>query len=90
MGAEITIPIAISLIALVLADSESAVMGYLSRKSMSLEDKSRIRSRLKQLGRESDEDYENFRLAQFSLISIVVAVTTVFLIFQFISFALFL
>lgn len=90
MGAEITIPIAISLIALVLADSESAVMGYLSRKSMSLEDKSKIRSRLKQLGRESDEDYENFRLAQFSLISIVVAVTTVFLIFQFISFALFL
>ncbi len=89
MGTEITIPIAISFIALVLADSDSAVLGYLSNWSMRLEDKSKIRSRLKQLGKGSDEDYENFRLAQFSLITIVVAVATVLLIFQIITFITF-
>lgn len=90
MGAELTIPIAISFLALVLADSDGLVISYLSKKSMNLEDKSRIRSRLKQLGRDSDEDYENFRLAQFSFISLVVAVATFAFIFQLISFAAFL
>lgn len=90
MGAEITVPIAISFIALVLADSESTLMGYLSQKSMRLEDNSKIRLRLKQIGKESDEDYENFRLAQFSLISIVVGAASAALIFQIITFTTFL
>lgn len=90
MGSEITIPIAISLLALLLADSDSLLMSYLSKKSMSLEDKSKIRFRLRQLGKGSDEDYENFRLAQFSIITIVVAVSTAAFIFQVISFPLFL
>lgn len=89
MGAEITIPITISLLALLLADSDSAIISFLSKKSMQLEDKSNIRSRLKQLGKGSEEDYENFRLAQFSLLSIVMAVLTAALIFQLISFAMF-
>lgn len=89
MGAEITIPLAISFLALVLADSDSAVMGYLSKRSMRLEDKSKIRFRLRQLGKGSDEDYENFRLAQFSLITIAVVIATVLLIFQLISFMAF-
>jgi tight adherence protein C len=89
MGAEITIPIFISLIALLLADSDGAIFSFLSRKSMHLEDKSNIRLRLKQLGKGSEEDYENFRLAQFSLLSIVTAALTAALIFQLISIAMF-
>ena len=71
MGAEVTIPIAISLIALLLADSDGVLFNSLSKKSMQLEDKTKIRLRLKQLGKGSDEDYENFRIAQFSLVAIV-------------------
>lgn len=89
MGAEITIPIVISLIALLLADSDSAIFSFLSKKSMQLEDKSNIRLRLKQLGKGSEEDYENFRLAQFSLLSIVTAALTAALIFQLISFGMY-
>ena len=89
MGAEVSIPIAISFVALVLADSDSVFMGYLSKRSMHLEDKSKIRFRLKQLGKGSDEDYENFRLAQFSLISILVAMAIVLFIFQLIAFTTF-
>ncbi len=85
MGAEITIPIAISLIALLLADSDGVLINSLSKKSMQLEDKTKIRLRLKQLGKGSDEDYENFRIAQFSLVSIIIAALTAALIFQFIS-----
>jgi tight adherence protein C len=41
------------------------------------------------LGRESEEDYENFRLAQFSLITILIAALTFIFIFQLISIALY-
>ena len=89
MGAEITIPVAISLIALLFADSDGVLFNSLSKKSMQLEDKTKIRLRLKQLGKASDEDYENFRIAQFSLVAIIVAALTAALIFQFISIAMY-
>lgn len=90
MGAEITIPIAISLAAILIADSEGEFFGFLSRKSITIEDKTQVRTRLKQLGRDSETDYENFRLAQLTLITGVVAAMTFFLIFQLISFATYL
>jgi tight adherence protein C len=90
MGVEITLPIAISLIALLIADSEGAMFGVLAQKSMALEDKTRVRARLKQLGRESAEDYENFRLAQLSIIALVVATLTFAFIVQFISLAMYI
>lgn len=89
MGAEITIPISISLIALLLADSDGVLFNSLAKKSMQLEDKTKIRLRLKQLGKGSDEDYENFRIAQFSLVAIIVTTLTAALIFQFISIAIY-
>lgn len=90
MGFEITLPIAISLIALLIADSEGALFGVLAQKSMALEDRTRVRVRLKQLGRESAEDYENFRLAQLSIVVLIVAALTFAFIFQFISVAIYL
>lgn len=85
MGAEITLPIAISFLALLVADSEGALFGSLSRRTMRIEDKTHVRTRLKQLGRESEEDYENFRLAQLSLTAIAVVAFTFLFIFQFLS-----
>jgi tight adherence protein C len=90
MGAEITIPIAISLIALFIADSEGELFGFLSRKSMRIEDKTLVRARLKQLGRDSEADYENFRLAQLTLVTLLVATTTFAFFFQLISLGLYL
>ncbi len=85
MGAEITIPILISLTALVIADSNGAIIGSLSRRSMSTQDKTQVRVRLKQLGLESEEDYQNFRLAQFVLVSVIVALFSLALILELIS-----
>lgn len=90
MGVEITLPIAISLLALLIADSEGAIFGVLAQKSMALEDKTQVRARLKQLGRESAEDYENFRLAQLSIVTLVVGTSTFAFILQFISLAIYL
>jgi tight adherence protein C len=90
MGVEITLPIAISLIALLIADSEGRMFGVLAQKSMGLEDKTKVRARLKQLGRESSEDYENFRLAQLSIITIIVGILTFAFIFQVISLSIYL
>jgi tight adherence protein C len=85
MSIELALPILLSLIALFLADDANLLMASLSRKSMKIEDKSRIRARLKQLGRNSEEDYENFRLAQFSLTSLLLALLTIPLLFQLLS-----
>jgi tight adherence protein C len=90
MGAELIIPIAISLIALLIADSESLLLGSLSRKSMNLEDRTQVRARLAQLGRSNLEDYENFRLAQFTLIATHITFSTFALLFQIISLALYI
>ena len=87
MGAEITIPIAISLIALLIADSDGELFGLLSKKSIKIEDKTQVRARLQQLGRVNEEDYENFRLAQLTLITVIVAFLTFALIFQLLSLA---
>lgn len=89
MGAEITIPIAISFIALLIADSDGELFKILSKKSVSIEDKTHVRARLKLIGRESDGDYENFRLAQLTLITSAVAALTITFIFQAISFPVF-
>lgn len=85
MGAELVIPISISLIALLIADSESLLLGSLSRKSMNLEDRTQVRVRLAQLGRSHQEDYENFRLVQFALIATHTAFLTLAFVFHFIS-----
>lgn len=90
MGVEITLPIAISLVALLIADSEGAIFGVLAQKSIALEDKTRVRARLKQLGREMDEDYENFRLAQLSIVTIALGILTFSFIFQFISLSIYI
>jgi tight adherence protein C len=90
MGAELIIPIAISLAALLIADSESFLLGSLSRKSMNLEDRTQVKARLAQLGRPNQEDNENFRLAQFVLIATHITFSTIALIFQVITLALYI
>lgn len=89
MGVELTIPVFIATVALFIADSESTLITYLSRKSMNLEDKTLVRERLSKLGRDSESDYENFRLAQFVLITALVTLLVAALVLQLISLALF-
>jgi tight adherence protein C len=56
---------------------------------MNLEDRTQVKARLAQLGRSNQEDYENFRLAQFVLIATHIAFSTIALIFQVITLALY-
>lgn len=90
MSYQISIPIVISIIALIVADSEGVLFGLLSRRSMELKDKTSIRDRLGQLGRGKSEDYENFRLAQFSLIALLFSILTIVFLIQVISFSAYL
>jgi len=90
MGAELVIPTSISLIALLIADSEGLFLSSLSRKSMNLEDRTQVRARLAQLGRSKQEDYENFRLAQFALIATHITFSTLALSLQILPLALYI
>jgi tight adherence protein C len=90
MGAKLVIPVSISLIALLIADSEGLFLGSLLRKGMNLEDRTQVRARLAQLGRSNQEDYENFRLAQFALIATHITFSTLTLSLQILPLALYI
>lgn len=90
MSYQVAVPIFISLIAFLIADSEGSFLRLLAAKSMAIEDKTSIAGRLDQLGKGSEEDYENFRLAQFSLISLLITALTFLFFLQILTFASYL
>ncbi len=55
--------------ALFLADEKAQIFTKIFRKSFAVQDKTRIRVRLEELGRSTERDYENFRIYQMTLIS---------------------
>lgn len=64
MSLEYSIPLLLAAIAFIIADYEGFLIGGLAKKSYGLPGKESVRARLIQLGRRSEEDYENFRIAQ--------------------------
>ncbi|CAB4628750.1 MAG: hypothetical protein F2602_05185 [Actinobacteria bacterium] len=69
MKSYLVLPLLIAITALLVADERSRVFLFLFRKSIKLQDKTHIRKRLEELGRTSEQDYENFRIYQMVLIS---------------------
>jgi len=64
MNYSIGIPILIATLALLIADDSGFFFRTLAEKSFLIPDRTSIRERLSQLGRSSEEDYENFRIVQ--------------------------
>lgn len=70
MSINYSIPVMLSLLAFFIADEDSLILKGLLRRGMQTQDRTSIRSRLAQLGKSNEEDYENFRIAQIALASI--------------------
>lgn len=62
-------PLFIAIFALFVADENGKIFISAVRRGVSVEDKTRVRSRLDELGKSSEHDYENFRIYQMALIS---------------------
>lgn len=79
MSPQFSIPIAISLLAFLIADGENFLTQRIFIKSLHLGDRLSIEKRLAKLGRTSVEDYENFRIFQLTLIAFGTALSTLLL-----------
>lgn len=62
-------PILLAIFALLLADEGEKIFVNITRKGIAIEDKTGIRVRLAELGKGSQQDYENFRIYQMVLIA---------------------
>jgi tight adherence protein C len=81
-------PLLIALIALFLADENGKLFLHTVRRGIDVEDRTRIRARLDELGKSSRQDYENFRIYQMILVSFSVASLLGISIIGFISISL--
>lgn len=66
-------PLFIAIIGLFLADESGKIFLHATRKSVAVEDKTRIQLRLDELGKNSRQDFENFRIYQMTLIATPIA-----------------
>lgn len=81
----LALPMFFAIAALFVADEKGKVFKELFRKSVEVNDKTRIRVRLEELGRRTERDYENFRIYQMSLVSSLTALLFALYIFRLIS-----
>lgn len=70
MNPELALPVAISLVAFFIADSDHQFISSVFQRTLKIGDRAQIEGRLSKLGRNSPEDYENFRISQLVYISI--------------------
>jgi tight adherence protein C len=90
MRVEYSIPVFFALLAFAIADDEGFFIGRVAEKSYGLPGKKSIQLRLSQLGRHSEEDYENFRIAQLSYAAAVLLLWMAVFLLSIINFATFL
>jgi tight adherence protein C len=76
----------LAVFALFLADEKRKIFTQALHKTLASEDKTKIRSRLNELGRGSENDYENFRIYQMILITGMLTFTLGLAILGFVSF----
>jgi tight adherence protein C len=87
MRFEYSIPILISLIALVIADEESRILERFQNKVFKIRDHTGVRKRLVELDKSSEDSFENFRIYQFTLAGAGLFSASILLLFQLIGFS---
>lgn len=90
MQAEFSVPIVLAFIGFVIADHDGLLIEKAVKKSFLIPGKESICSRLSSLGRGSEEDYENFRIAQLTYAALAISLLTTAFIFSFIQFGAYL
>lgn len=81
----LALSILLAIVALFLADERGKILAEVFRKSVAVQDKTRVRVRLEELDRGTERDYENFRIYQMTLVSTLTALLFSFSIFKLIA-----
>lgn len=79
VSSQLSIPIAISLIAFFIADLENHLVFKVFQRSLRVKSRVQIEERLSKLGRTELQDYENFRISQLTYTSIGITILSLFL-----------
>lgn len=80
MSAQLSIPVAIALLAFFVADSDNQFTARIFQRALLLKSRVQIEERLSKLGRSNLEDYENFRISQLTYISMGLFLATFMLL----------
>lgn len=78
MNKAIALTILLSVIALLIADSENWIIEKILHTSLKFGNKESIQERLLKLGKRSERDFENFRIAQLSIVTFALSVEMAF------------
>lgn len=78
MNKGIAITVLLSAIALLIADSENWIIGKIFHTFLKIGNKQSIQERLMKLGKRSERDFENFRIAQLALVTTILSVEMIF------------
>lgn len=78
------IPTFLALTAFFIADQEFRLIKSIFLKSLQLGDRNSVKERLSKLGKSTEKDYENFRIAQLTYVSLLAAIFAAFLLFSWI------
>lgn len=84
MSSNFALPTFIALIAFFVADQELELARFFYRKSLYLKDRNSVKERLARIGKAKDKDYENFRIAQLTYITLLLSLYTALFLFSWI------
>ena len=85
MRYEFSIPILISLLALFIADEGSSLLHRFQKKIFQIRDHTGVRNRLLELGKSSENNFENFRIYQYTIAGALISLTSLLLLFRVIA-----
>jgi len=87
MQLELSLPIGLAFLGFMIADDDELLIKTAVKKSFQVPGKESICTRLNQLGRSTEVDYENFRIAQLTYVALSIFIITTAYIFSVIQFA---
>lgn len=85
MNPQISIPLAIAVIAFFVADEKSNLIHFIYRRSLDLGNRTSVTERLSQLGKSKVSDYENFRITQMVFMAFGLALSTAAFLLTFLN-----
>ncbi|CAN2176394.1 TadC Flp pilus assembly protein TadC [Candidatus Nanopelagicaceae bacterium] len=90
MRIEYSIPLMLAILAFAIADEDDYLIGNVAKRSYRLPGKESVQNRLNKLGRNQEQDYENFRIAQLSYSTAALFLLTIAYFLSIFGFATFL
>jgi len=85
MNPQLSIPVALALVAFFIADSENRAVSLIFQQTLKAGNRVQIEERLSKLGRKERKDYEDFRISQLAYIAMGVLLSTMALLIGLVS-----